>query len=328
MIRVRTGSRLHFGLLSLDPAPARRFGGVGLMIEAPGVEVEARPALKWSADGPLADRALAFARRLAQTLPAEAVHPQHVVVHRAPLGHRGLGTGTQLGLAVARAVSLASGFAGLDGVDLARRVGRGARSAVGIHGFGRGGLLVDGGKCAADEIAPLAARAELPAPWRVVLALPPGAEGLHGAPEARAFAQLASGLEANFRTQHLCRLVLLDILPAAAQARFEEFGEAVYEFNRFAGEAFIPAQGGPYADPRVAELIAFVRSEGFRGVGQSSWGPAVFAFAPEHDRAADLAQRVRSRFALAEHEVFVTRACTHGARTTRPGPGVGEPSGT
>src|SRR5204863_491492 len=82
---VHAGSRLHFGLLSLGreeawpdrtgaaTVPARRFGGVGLMVEAPGLLLHARPAAAWSAEGPLADRALAFARRLLQAPPGQAL---------------------------------------------------------------------------------------------------------------------------------------------------------------------------------------------------------------------------------------------------------------
>ena len=35
MIEVRTPSRLHFGLLALDPSRPRQFGGVGLMVREP-----------------------------------------------------------------------------------------------------------------------------------------------------------------------------------------------------------------------------------------------------------------------------------------------------
>ena len=316
MIRVRAASRLHFGLLSFAAAASggeRRFGGAGLMVEQPGVTLGVRPAARWSAEGPLAARALDFAHQVAATVPPERRQPYHVHVEQAAPEHSGLGTGTQLGLAVARAVTTASGLPELPVEDLARRVGRGRRSGLGIHGFARGGFLVDGGKCRADAIAPLVARAEFPESWRVVLALPPWAQGLHGEGEVQAFERLRAepGL-----TDRLCRLVLLGMLPALSEGDLEAFGEAVYEFNRRVGEVFAPVQDGCYSHARVADLIACLRREGVRGVGQSSWGPGVFAVAGDDDRAAALARMVGARAALQAHEVLVCRASNHGAQVS------------
>src|ERR1700730_4550769 len=101
MIRVRAPSRLHFGLLSLfsgerwpnmlgEPAvPARRFGGAGLMIEEPGIELTVQPAVDWSAHGALAERALRYARRFVQTMALDVVRPQRLVIVRAAPEHGG-----------------------------------------------------------------------------------------------------------------------------------------------------------------------------------------------------------------------------------------------
>src|SRR5262249_16740142 len=147
MIRVRAASRLHFGLFSLPAQegsaywpnalgeavlPARRFGGVGLMVESPGLELTAEPAADWSAEGASAERALAFAGQFAGRL--RAAQPHRLVIVKAPPEHAGLGSGTQLGLAVGRALAAAHGL-DIDAIELARRVGRGKRSALGIHGF-------------------------------------------------------------------------------------------------------------------------------------------------------------------------------------------------
>src|SRR5262249_14312178 len=138
-----------------------------------------------------------------------------------------------------------------------------------------------------------------------------------GAGEQEAFAGLAGRSGVPDATDVLCRLVLLGLLPAVVERDLEAFGEALYEFNRRVGESFAPVQGGPYAGPRVAELVAFVRGQGVRGVGQSSWGPAVFAVVGGEDRAADLAGRIRGRFGLDRGGVVVTQACNHGAVVER-----------
>src|SRR6185437_1004041 len=93
--------------------------------------------------------------------------------------------------------------------------------------------------------------------------------------EVEAFSRLTAAPSDPARTDVLCRLVLLGLLPALVERDADAFGEAVYEFNARVGEAFAPVQGGVYASARIAELVAFVRGQGVRGVGQSSWGPKI-----------------------------------------------------
>jgi beta-RFAP synthase len=328
MIRVRAASRLHLGLFSLsgdespwafwpnasgEPVlPARRFGGVGLMVESPALELTAERAPAWSAQGPLAERALAFAQQFARTLPT--ARPQRLVVAHAPPEHAGLGSGTQLGLAVAQALAAAHDL-DLDAVELARRVGRGKRSALGVHGFARGGFLIEAGKRSGEGVAPLAVRWDFPEEWRVVLILPPWGQGLHGSAESAALQRLPTRAGSLERTDALCRLALLGMLPALAERDVAAFGEAVYDFNRRVGEAFRPVQGGTYAHPGTADVVAFVRQQRVPGVGQSSWGPAVFAVVDDAACADNLVRRLRERFGLGAGEVFATGAANDGAVT-------------
>jgi beta-RFAP synthase len=323
MIHIRTASRLHFGLLSLSGAGSirwpgsegkvRHFGGVGLMIDPPGLEITVAPASTWSAEGPLAERALAFARRCAEAMPAGALQPQHLHIRSAPPEHSGFGTGTQLGLAVARALAAAAGEQTPAVPELARRTGRGARSALGIHGFAAGGFLVDAGKDESDSVAPLVARVDFPESWRIVVFLPPVGSGWHSQVEQRAFRQLAGIRDDLARTDSLCRLVLYGMLPALTQRDLTAFGEALHDFNRQVGEAFAPVQGGVYAHPLVAELIDFLRDKGVRGVGQSSWGPAIFAVVEDEERAAETIQIVTQRFVWKKERANLARAVNHGA---------------
>ncbi len=284
MIRVRAPSRLHFGLLNVPtadtPTDARLFGGVGLMVTDPGVIVRVTPADEWSAAGPSADRALGFAQRFAP--PAVRFR---VVVESCPAEHVGLGVGTQLGLAVAKAVAVEVGLPHLTAVELAGRVGRGARSGVGVHGFDGGGLILDAGKRNGEAVSSLHARRHLPADWRVVLACPRGAPRWHGDAERHAFATPTPANAARLRE-------LFEILGETADD--PTFAAALHEYNREAGAVFAAAQGGAYSGPEVASLIARVRGLGVAAVGQSSWGPTVFALTPDADRADWLAGQLAS----------------------------------
>jgi beta-RFAP synthase len=267
------------------------------MIDAPTVVVTARPADSWRFEGRHASRAQAFAMQFMRTLGEDERRGFQLLVEQCPEEHIGLGVGTQLGLAVAKALAVSMGHGDWSSVELARRVGRGERSAIGVHGFDRGGLLVEAGKGAGDTIAPLVAQVALPPSWRVVLFRPP-APAWHGDRERAAFAAASLGEPESLR-----RLAETTILPAAGAGDFDAFGDAVHEFNRRAGEPFAVAQGGAYASPGITELIAELRGLGVRGVGQSSWGPTVFAVVPDSDTALSLVLRFRGRLPLSTASV-------------------------
>jgi beta-RFAP synthase len=312
MIRVTAHSRLHFGLLSpaadtswanidSEPTmPSRRFGGVGLMIEDPNLVLSIEPAKHWTATGPMSERALNFANGFGAQI--SELSPHTIIVEEAPPAHSGLGSGTQLGLTVAKALAVAAGNLDWTSVELARRVGRGLRSAVGVHGFERGGLIVEAGKRGDEAVAPLIISASLPEAWRIVVVLPEHRPVMFGAPELAAFEGLAANPDA---AESLCRLVLLGMLPALREVDCRAFGEAVYDFNARVGELFASVQRGRYAGMRCSEIVSFLRGIGISGVGQSSWGPALFAIVEDSDRAASIANQLRERFGSAT--AWVTR---------------------
>lgn len=293
MTRVIAPSRLHFGLFHVPEkgkpsSDERMFGGVGLMVESPGVVVVAEPADSWQFEGPLASRAQAFAMQFHGGFPESVRRPLRVLVERCPEEHTGLGVGTQLGLAVVRAIAEASGLPHRPSPEFAQRIGRGKRSAVGVYGFDRGGLVVESGKRVDEAISPQVECVPLPAGWRVVL-FTPSAPLWQGDRERAAFAAASGG-----RPERLRQLAETAILPAARTGDLATFGDAVHEFNRLAGEPFAAAQGGSYSSPAIADLIAELRGLGIKGVGQSSWGPTVFAIV-DGDSALSLRSRYQDR---------------------------------
>ncbi|PYO98975.1 MAG: hypothetical protein DMD60_02735 [Gemmatimonadetes bacterium] len=122
---VEAPARLHFGVLDLRGDLGRRFGGIGAAAPAPSLLLEARPAGELKAEGPDAARALEFARRFARHHGLDL--RLHFCLHRSIPAHAGLGSGTQLALAVARASAELSGLP-TDVTALARAVERGRRS--------------------------------------------------------------------------------------------------------------------------------------------------------------------------------------------------------
>ncbi|MCC6580087.1 MAG: beta-RFAP synthase [Phycisphaeraceae bacterium] len=314
-IDVRAPSRLHFGLLALDPTLPRQFGGVGLMVRKPDVLVRLQPAKSWTATGRMADRALEYARRFLDRARerglTDSVPPAHLYVVRVPRPHTGLGTGTQLGMAVARGLAYWTRQPQLPASSLAHLVGRGQRSAIGAWGFIHGGLVVDGGKRQAHDLSPMVFQAAFPADWRLVLIRPRHLEGLSGQREQQAFNhQLSIPRQV---TAELCRLVMLGLIPAMLERDLPSFGEALHELQVKVGQCFASAQGGLWADPSLTPIVDWLRGQGIHGVGQSSWGPTLYALTPDTDHALDLASRLQQQFNMSPDELTLTEADNQGA---------------
>ena len=289
-VEIRSPARLHLGFLDLDGGLGRRFGSLGLTLDGIGVCLRMTRATTNSATGPDADRALAYLERAAAALRLSG--GAKLAIEETIPAHVGLGSGTQLGLAVA------AGLARLHGLDrsaasLAMAVSRGLRSGIGIGAFDRGGFIVDGGRKCDSDPPPIVARQPFPPAWRVLLILDPSRAGLNGEAEARVFAALppfGSALAGR-----LSRLVLLRLLPGLAEAEFASVSEAIGEIQDRLGDYFAGAQNGRYSSPAVGKALAWLRAEGIAGVGQTSWGPTGFALLDSEAQACRVAAALRER---------------------------------
>jgi beta-ribofuranosylaminobenzene 5'-phosphate synthase len=315
-VHVSTPSRLHFGLLRLHPSDVLGFGGLGAMIAQPRVVLNVSAAEKWDVSGPAAKRAAIFAERaLAAIDSPDKRAALRVQVESIVPQHRGLGGGTQLALAIAAGVRELLEQSSGTATEFAAAVGRGLRSAVGSHGFIHGGLIWEQGRTSNGGLAELSARIALPSSWRFVLAAPPRRRGLSGLSEHAAFDRLPP-VPADV-TRRLEAFAEEAILPAARAADIDAFGEAVYQYGRLSGECFASVQGGPYASADIAECVAAIRSCGVRGVGQSSWGPTVFAITADDSAANDLARTLRQDLRWRDYEIAITAPDNRGAVITR-----------
>jgi beta-ribofuranosylaminobenzene 5'-phosphate synthase len=285
---VESAGRLHFGVLDLRGALGRSFGGIGAAAPAPTVLVSATPADLLTADGEDAARALEHARRfLAHHWRTDGAR---VRVHRALPAHAGLGSGTQLALATARALAELHDLP-TDAPSLARAVGRARRSAIGTWTFEGGGLVLEGGRRPSDDgCGPLLARIAFPEAWRCVVAIPDAPPGVSGDDEARAFAALP--VPDAHEVAEVSHLVVMALLPALVEADLPTFGRALAEVQRVTGGWWAPAQGGTFAPGASAELVAAMSGWGAHGVGQSSWGPTVYGIVDGDAAAERLASRV------------------------------------
>jgi beta-RFAP synthase len=284
---VEAHARLHFGVLDLRGARGRWFGGIGASVSSPSLLLSVTRAGAVSVEGEDASRVAEFARRFLRHHGIDA--GARIRVHRGLPAHAGLGSGTQLALAVARALAEIYGCT-TEPRELARAVGRARRSAIGTWTFAGGGLVVEGGRRPGrDECGPLIARLPFPPEWRCVVAVPDGPPGLSGAEEADAFAGLKKPPERD--AERAAHLVLMTLLPALADADLDMFGRALTEIQEITGQWFAEAQGGTFAPGQGRDLVRRLAEWGAAGVGQSSWGPAVYGIVDGADAGRRLAER-------------------------------------
>ena len=290
-VTVSAPARLHLGFVDLGGSLGRKFISAGLSIEGFKTTVTVSPAAKFSSNGPAAERALGYARSLFEKINLNGAC--HVEVHSLVPMHAGLGSGTQLALAVGVAiVKMAQVDIEVD--EIAYLLGRGARSGIGVAAFKHGGMIIDGGRGKKTRVPPTLAHHAFPETWRTLLILDQSDAGLHGTHEADAFSTLP-----EFSDQcaaNLSRQVLTRILPGIVEKDVREFGLGVSEIQQRIGDYFAPAQGGRYTSKAVAEVIGYLIEKDIPGVGQSSWGPTGFAFFDSETHAHAMLRQLQQKF--------------------------------
>jgi len=308
-VQVVAPARLHFGFIDLHGGLGRCFGSLGMAIDRPTLRLRARRAARTEVSGGGAERVERALAAMRETFGIRS--PVQIQVDESIPAHAGLGSGTQLALACARAVCMLNGVeASIP--ELARCLERGARSGIGSGVFEHGGFVVDGGRGSLDLPPPVISRLAFPEDWRVLLLFDPTRTGLHGEREAAAFRDLPRFPER--RAEQLARSVLMSLLPALAERRIGEFGAALTELQQAIGDHFAPAQGGRYASTKVEAALARLAVRGVAAYGQSSWGPTGFAIV-DSQQAADEAHKFLLELPEAQGlSIQLVRGCNRGAQ--------------
>lgn len=257
-VSVATTARLHFGFFDPSGKSSKPFGSFGLSLSEPWTRLTLRRASENAIHGPEAERA---ARYLDTIRTAHGIEQAYSLdIEAAIPSHAGLGSGTQLALAVGTA------FGRLEGLDLsppkiAALLERGTRSGIGIATFDVGGAILDSGP--RDGALPqLVTRAAFPERWRALLIFDPEAKGLDGADELAAFETLPAYSE-DERAALEARIVER-ALPALETADFGAFCDEVGHLQARMGAYFAPLQGGVFTSRRVAAVVAALRAAGAR----------------------------------------------------------------
>lgn len=270
-ITVIAPARLHMGFIDLSGSLGRHYGSIGVALNEINTTVSICYSAELKFSGTQSVRAidclkgLCHALNVADTLHLELISciPEHV----------GLGSGTQMSLAIGMALNAFYNL-GLSVREIAQVTARGARSGIGIAIFEQGGLIVDGGRGKQTVTPPVISRMNMPDDWRFILVFDRRGQGLHGNDEIQAFKELPPFPQQE--AARLCYLLLMQALPALAEDDIGLFGDVITQLQHSVGEYFSSAQGGVFTSSEVAAAMQFLQEQGAVAIGQTSWGPTGF----------------------------------------------------
>ena len=289
--RIRTGCRIHCGLLDLGRATDRAYGGAGFMIAGPGVQVCARCDSRFGVVGniPLDERTRTDLRKALEAVSCRVAKKSVTVsVESMPPQHVGLGTKTALilGALLAAHVELNLKF---EIATLQSLSGRGGTSGIGIHGFFYGGFVVDAGhpQTEVTSFLPSSSRRPsyppmlnliLPIPpnWRFHLVLPTGIVR-EGSAEADFFAH-----NTPISRAHVFKAISLTyhgLVPAVRDANLGRLRTALGKLHRIGFKQRELATQSSNVKDVYTRLVKMCRAP----VGLSSMGPLLYVILDARD---------------------------------------------
>lgn len=288
------------GFIDLSGALNRHFGSVGIALNEINTHLSVSPAGQRIITGPSAQRADKCLTMLCRALNVS--DSLSINIETAIPEHVGLGSGTQMSLAIGSALNAFYDL-GLTVRGIASVMDRGLRSGIGIGVFEQGGLVVDGGRGEKTVTPPVLAHFHIPVDWRFVLVFDKRGQGLHGQQEIEAFKALPSFPQQE--AARLCYLLLMQGLPAVAENNLADFGAVISQLQKSVGEHFASAQGGVFTSPEVAQAMHWLEQQGAVAIGQTSWGPTGFCAIDGAEQTEIITDQARQTFRQFENLSFI-----------------------
>lgn len=289
------------GFFDLSGSLGRHFGSIGIALNEINTRLVVTRADTCRITGPSAERAKQCLTQLCRALNVS--DNLNIEIEEAIPEHVGLGSGTQMSLAIGSALNAIYSL-GLTVRDIAAVTERGLRSGIGIGIFEQGGLVVDGGRGEKTITPPVLVHMEIPDNWRFILVFDQRGQGLHGLQEIQAFSELPPFPQQE--AARLCYLLLMQGLPAVAEHDLAKFGDVITQLQQSVGGHFAAAQGGVFTSPEVAAAMQWLARQGAVAIGQTSWGPTGFCAVAGADVAEALRHQLQQQFAHFDKLSFVT----------------------
>jgi len=290
---ITTPSRLHFGLIDFNGNLGRIDGGSGVAISSPRNVLSIKSGRTFHVNGSDPTYIEKIARGICDKLGKPLPDVDITVEEEIP-AHAGFGSKTQMSLALAYAIceEFDLPYHGVEG--LARLVGRGGTSGIGVRAFEKGGFVLDCGhgfgegrekkSCLPSSAskarpAPEVMRCNVPEDWRFILVTPLDDEGSHGQSEVDIFKTSFPIDEVEIG--RVCRVILMQMVPGILEKDIESFGSAINKIQEI-GFKNIEVK---LKSPLVPNMLTIMNNAGSYGSGMSSFGPTVYGLTNSNKNA-------------------------------------------
>lgn len=314
MVKILTPSRLHITLIDLNASMGRVDGGVGITLDEPSMQFSAEMADDVIVTG--CDELASRIEESARAVIGEEELGIKINVDKTFPFHVGLGSGTQASIASGMAVNVLYDM-GLTIREIARLVGRGGTSGIGVASFELGGFILDGGHAFSDKGAftpssaskvpppPVLLRRDFP-DWDIVLAIPE-IKGVYDSEEVNIFKrECPIPIE---EVQAVSHIILMKMLPALFEEDVVEFGRSISDIQKTG----FKKRELSLQHPLIGDLMEVMRQGGAYGVGMSSFGPIVYAITDSPKQIRDDLERVFKESSVSGEAIIVS-ARNEGAR--------------
>ena len=285
---VDSPARLHLGFYGINNDLDYSFGSIGLAVNAFRTVVSAKSVRK-------SQSSLSNIKvdKIDQLLKIKNINKHYMLeIMKSPPKHIGLGSGTQQSLCFIHAINILLNL-NLSKDECIELSLRGKRSGIGIGTFYNGGFVVDG--CKKDRLYPKTLfNLKFPKQWHIILINDTLQRGSFGKKESEFFDNKKNKIETI--NKELSFILMRGLFPSILYQDFSNFSDNLNHYQKMTARFYKSNQKDTYLSSDIAKIIRFATNSGFKGVGQSSWGPLSYIFVESKAEAKDLIKAMESKF--------------------------------
>jgi len=327
-LRITTPCRIHLSLIDENGYTGRVDGGIGLMLDRPNVVFEAsNSAEEFKIEAHKYYRESIEVINLIASKVFKTFNVSnknfHFNLKRYFPSHVGLGSKTQLSLAIATAITKLKGLnSSIE--DLTKLVERGGTSGIGWRGFESGGFILDGGhdfgrgkeketflpSSASSSANPALTivRYDIPENWRFVVVIPDVKKGAYGDEEICVFQNYAP--TPKHEINEVSHMIIMKILPGLLKKDLKCFGEGLQRIQSLGFKKIeIELQ-----HRIVKNLLKFFEEYGLKAYGMSSFGPSVVGIVESDSQADNLLKELQKSQKNGGGHVYICKPNNIGAK--------------